>query len=225
MERLTASETELLTRMLKSHAYREKLAAQRFEGAIGLAPTGETEKYLLHVAEEEWEHYHKCVKVAKELGIDLEPLVDARMLVPPPGIPPFNHWLDVLLAHAFNDQAGYFVLAGLTNSKVMPYAELAAEIIAEEKMHGRYGATLLQEYYGTMHCDEAAKSTMLITHLDAAVRCLGQPNTSGERLAVSTGLKTKLSEEIIREFCAYADDVLQRIQRQDLMPISCRYLR
>ena len=224
MERLTQAEIEILTRMLTSNAYREKLAAVRYEAAVDLAITPQDRKYVLHVAEEEWEHYHKCLQVAKELDIDLEPLVNQRMTVEPPGIPPFNNWLDVLLAHTFADKAGYFILAALVNSKVSQYAEMAAEIAAEEERHGNHGASLLEEFYSRTECDEKAKHEMLMAHIDAGVRCLGQPNTRGDREAVALGLKTKPAAEIIRDFCAYADDILVRIRREDLIPLSSRYL-
>lgn len=225
MERLTQSEIEILTRMLTSNAYREKLAAQRYEQAVDLATTGAARKYVLHVAEEEWDHYHKCLKVARELDIDLEPLVDQRMTADPPGIPPFNNWLDVLLAHTFADKAGYFILAALVNSKVRPYAEMAAEIAAEEERHGNYGASLLEDFYCRTDFDEKAKQQMLVDHIDAGVRCLGQPNTRGDREAVSLGLKTKPAAEIIRDFCSYADDILVRIGRAEMVPLSTRYLK
>lgn len=224
MESLTQAELKILTRMLTSHAYREKLAAQRYQEAVDLATTPQARKYVLHVAEEEWDHYHKCLKVAKELDIDLEPLVNQRMAVDPPGIPRFNDWLDVLLAHTFADKAGYFILAALVNSKVSPYAEMAADIAAEEERHGNYGASLLEEFYSKTDRDEKAKHEMLMTHIDAGIRCLGQPNTRGDREAVALGLKTKYAAEVISDFCAYADDVLVRIRREDLIPLSSKYL-
>src|SRR5688572_483121 len=147
MAGLSPRERELLTRMLISHAYREKLAVQRFTEALKLLPPYEPEKYWLGVIEEEQEHYDGCLDVAEELSIHLSPLIDARMTKEPAGIPQFHSWLDVLLAHAFNDKAGYFVLLGLTQSKVQGYARLARDIIAEEEAHGMAGTKALVSFY------------------------------------------------------------------------------
>ena len=110
MSRLNESERELLTKMLGSHAYREKLAAERYAQAVDLSPTPEDRSYLNHIVEEETDHYRGCLRVAAELEIDLEAHVNARMLLDPPGIPPFESWLDVLLAHSLNDRAGFTAL-------------------------------------------------------------------------------------------------------------------
>jgi 1,2-phenylacetyl-CoA epoxidase catalytic subunit len=223
MIRLNECERELLAKMLGSHAYREKLAAQRFAQAVDLAPTPADTSYLNHIVEEEIDHYRGCLRVAGELGIDLEALVNARMLLDPPGIPPFEVWLDVLLAHALNDRAGYHVLTGLTGSKVSAYARLAAEIVADEESHGETGAAALVKYYE--NCDHPKKRDLLLIHLDAAVRCLGKPNTKNDAQAIKTGLKTKPAEQIISEYCDAVDPILESLGCADLLPLSGRYLQ
>src|SRR5689334_9645180 len=155
MSGLNETEKDLLTKMLTSHAYREILAAKRFREAVDLCPTSRDRNYFTHIVEEEMEHYHGCLKVADELGIDLVPEVNARMLQDPPGIPPFEDWLDLLLAHSLNDRAGYHVLTGLIDSKVSAYAKLALEIVTEEEAHGENGAASLIKYYPS--CDHPEK--------------------------------------------------------------------
>jgi 1,2-phenylacetyl-CoA epoxidase catalytic subunit len=224
MVRLSSEERELLTRMLTSHAYREKLAVERFKEAIRLLPSNQSERYWLNVIEEEQEHYDGCLLLANELGLDLEPLVAVRMLRQPAGIPPFYSWLDVLLAHAFNDRAGYHVLVGLIGSKVRSYGILAEQIIAEEEAHGTSGATALVDYYSSLP-DTPERGHTLLKHLDAAVACLGHPNTLGDSEAVRSGLKTRSAEATLMEFCKDVDGVLAKLDRQDLIPIILRYKR
>jgi 1,2-phenylacetyl-CoA epoxidase catalytic subunit len=215
MTELISSEKELLTQMLVSHAYREKLAAVRFEEALSFLPAGETGNYWLNVIAEEEEHYQGCLHVANELNIELEPLVMARMSKQPLGIPPFCHWLDVLLAHAFNDKAGYYVLLGLIESKVKPYAALAGKIVAQEESHGTCGAAALVKYYPTQEVRDHLKRDALARYIDAAIRCLGRPNTLGDRKAVRFRLKTKSASETIREFCSYVRGILNQLPDHD----------
>src|SRR6266404_250884 len=222
MARLDPYEHRLLSNMLTSHAYREKLAADRFRYALTLMPTSESGNYWSSVIAEEEEHYAGCLSVASEIGIELESLVASRLSRPPDGIPVFNDWLDVLLAHTFNDRAGYHVLLGLIGSKITSYAKLAKEIVEEEERHGNSGAASLIEFYGS-DINSEGRRRQLLKHLDAAVWCLGRPNTKRDTDAVRLGLKTRSSEDSLKEFCEYADRVLMRIGEARLVPIINRY--
>lgn len=223
MTKLNESEKELITKMLGSHAYREKLAADRFKEAVRLSPTVEDRNYINHIVEEETRHYQGCLRVARELDIDLELFVNARMLVDPPGIPPFEDWLDVLLAHSLNDRAGYHVITGLIDSKVAAYARLASMIASEEESHGETGAAALVKYYPL--CDHPQKKDKLVTHLDSAIRCLGKPNSRNDAEAIRMGLKTKSSLQTIAEFCDAVDPILVKLGCEDLVPLSSHYLK
>lgn len=211
MSQFTRSEKELLTRMLVSHAYREHLAAKRFKEALAFLPTDESEAYWLHVVEEEEEHLRGCYQVASELDIDLKPLIEARMLRQPQGIPPFRDWYDVLLAHAFNDKAGYYVLLGLIECEVKPYARLARVIVSEEASHGAYGAVALVKYFARQRLKDSITREMLSKHIAAALRCLGRPHTKGDRDAVDFGFKTRPASQTIKEFWSYVDDILRQL--------------
>jgi 1,2-phenylacetyl-CoA epoxidase catalytic subunit len=223
MSRLNGSEKDLLTKMLGSHGYREKLAVERYKQAAEFAPTSRDLAYLNHIVEEETDHYQGCLRVADELDIDLESQVSARMLLDPPGIPPFENWLDVLLAHSLNDRAGYHVITGLIGSRVSAYARLASEIVSEEEAHGEYGTAALVKYYPL--CDHPEKKDQLVAHLDSAIRCLGKPNSRNDVAAIRMGLKTKPSVQVISEFCQAVDPILAELGTGDLMPLSSRYLK
>lgn len=223
MSLLNGSEKDLITKMLGSHGYREKLAVERYKQAADFAPTPTDRSYLKHIVEEETDHYMGCLRVAGELDIDLESHVNARMLLDPPGIPLFENWLDVLLAHSLNDRAGYHVITGLIGSKVSAYARLASEIVSEEEEHGEYGAAALVKYYPL--CDHPKKKDKLVAHLDSAVRCLGKPNSRNDVEAIKMGLKTKPSFQVISEFCQAVDPILVELGTEDLMPLSNRYLK
>jgi 1,2-phenylacetyl-CoA epoxidase catalytic subunit len=218
------SEKALLVQMLTSHAYRERLATRRFRQAVRIAPSNQHRAYVQEVAREENSHYLGCLKVAKDLRIDLLTLVDRRMLRRPTAIPTFKTWLDVLLAHAFNDKAGYFVLTGIVGSKIKEYARLATDIIAEEEAHGSQGAQMLLDYYSGARLKDSHKRSLLILHLDAAVWCLGRPNSPRDKDALEFGLKTQSSAETLALFCSYADKLLTQMQCVDLLPISKRYI-
>lgn len=223
MTGLNGSEKELITKMLRSHAYREKLAAERYKQAVDLSPTLEDRNYLNHIVKEETDHYRGCLRVASELDIDLESHVNDRMLQDPPGIPPFEVWLDVLLAHTLNDRAGYHVITGLVGSKVSAYARLALEIVSEEESHGENGAASLVKYYPL--CDHPQKKDQLVTHIDAAIRCLGKPDSKNDAEAIKMGLKTKPSSQVISEFCDAVDPILVDLGCEDLLPLSNHYLK
>lgn len=220
---ISPEESVLLTKMLVSHAYRERLGAQRFISIVDCVDTPREEvSHLCHAIGEEYEHYRGCIDVGSDLGIPLVSSVDGRMMHGVDGIPPFESWLDFCLAHAFNDKAGEFVLEGIVGSRIEPYAKLARRILEDEKGHGEKGRELLVRNYSEY--DEDFRQDRLRVHLDAAVMCLGRPGTNNDRRAVELGLKTKHSEQLIREFCAYADNVLREIGEGELTPLEKDYL-
>ena len=222
MERLTLEERQLLTRMLTSHAYRERLAFDRFSTAVSLAPSPSARSHVVQVTHEELMHFRGCLEVASEIGLSIESAVDMRMTVEPAGIPAFGSWLDAMMAHAFNDRAGYHVLLGIRHSKVTLYARLAESILEEEMEHGSYGAAAFVDLYRDAGIPEAEKRSMLLTHLEAAIRCMGRPNSPGDLLAVQSGLKTRSSAETLVEFSRYVDPILLKVGRDDLVPLSRR---
>lgn len=215
-------ERTLFIRMLVRHAYREQLAAERFRGAVQIAPDNERPR-LLDLALEEDEHYLGCCRVAASNGIAIEALVSQRMLLAP-GIPVFATWLDVLLARAFNDQAGYHVLRGVIGCKLKDYGALAHHIVAEEREHGAEGAALLIEYTSTIMPHTEATRRAVATHLAAAIRCIGRPDTEGDREAVRLGLKTQSSAATLAEFCDYSDSVLARASLTEFLPLRSNVL-
>ena len=139
--------------------------------------------------------------------IDIEPLIRQRRCLVP-GIPLFTTWLDVLLARAFNDQAGYHVLRGVMGCKFQDYGNLARRIVEEEKEHGAEGAQLLIQYSLGRRADLDRMRAAVAVHLGAAIRCVGRADTEGDREAVRLGLKTRSSAETLAEFSDYADQVL-----------------
>ena len=216
---------DLLTRMLTSHAYRERLAGDRFGQALdkGFPPSPEERERVERALREEYDHYQGCLSVGRQFGIDVKTLADGRMGREPVGIPPFGNWLDVLLAQVLNDAAGYFVMEGLRDSKIEPYAELAGRIMRDEAGHLEHGKTLLVPAYRARADDRAGRQ--LVTHLDAAVRCCGRPYSDGDREAVRLGLKTRPAADTLKEFGVYADAVLNHLGRADLVPLSEKYLK
>jgi 1,2-phenylacetyl-CoA epoxidase catalytic subunit len=219
-----AEATTLLTRMLTSHAYRERLAAEQFRQAVHLAPTEAARIYIQGVASEETEHFQLCLAAAETLGLEIAEAVEARMAKAPPGIPVFGTWLDVLLAHALNDEAGLFVLRGLATSRVEAYATLAKHIIDDELLHGSRGRSMLLAYWPTAQDSRQAKHEKFIEHLDAGVRCLGRPDTPSDKLAIAFGLKTTPARDLIRAYCSYADDIVAALDLPGLLPTAQRYL-
>jgi len=179
----------ILSSMLTSHAYREHLAEERYRLAVSIAPSSASKDYLQQVANEEAGHYQGCLRVGEACDIDLPERVRVRSQSGEPGIPPFETWLDVLLAHAFNDRAGYHVLIGIQGSTVTSYAKLAQDIVAEEEEHGATGARMLMSYYQTIPAPE--RRARLILHLNAALKCLGRPGTSRDAVALAAGLKRR----------------------------------
>ena len=224
MVQLTEEERRIFANMLRSHAYRERLAAQRFGEGLEFVPDGE-KAALEQIIGEEVAHYRGCLAVGQELGIDVESLVLARMGRDPPGIPRFYSWLDLLLAKAFNDEAGQFVLQGVIGSRIKPYSELAERIIRDEKKHGGDGAKALLESWPEAHYDRQTKTRMLAVHLDAAARCFGRPNSEDDRKAVALSLKTRDSAYLLAQFCEYGDGILRQLDHPNFVPLARRYLR
>lgn len=219
---LTAKEREIFTKMLVSHAYRELLAANRLQVFLQTVNDRKKRSYLIEVMEEEQLHYNGVLKVAREFNINLEKLVQQRYAGKPAGIPFYHTWLDFLLAHAFNDQAGFFVLQGIQGSKVRSYAQLAKKIVRDEERHGHAGVKLLVDYLYHKKLTPKMKRSIKI-HLDAAVRCLGKPLTENDTLAVEAGLKTVSSAETIQRFCGYMNGVFKKLNYHEFQQVVAGY--
>jgi 1,2-phenylacetyl-CoA epoxidase catalytic subunit len=191
---------EVLQQMLTSHAYRERLAMLRFTEAAALAPDEHSRVYVTGVGAEEAEHYRACLATARTLGVDVATRVDERFSRPPIGIPIFHTWLDVLLAHALNDEAGLFVLRGLVGSRIPAYAALARHIVDDEALHGSRGREMLLAYWPQAPLSDEVKLAKFHEHVQAGVRCLGRPNTPGDTFALRAGLKTIPAVELIAQY-------------------------
>lgn len=223
---IDADQLELLRRMLVSHAYRERLASERFRVAQQFAMNAQELEYFASVVSEEAAHYQACINVATKVGLSLDADVAARFRRLPPGIPEFNDRFDVLLAHAFNDRAGYFVLEGIVGSRVEPYALVAARVLADEEMHGDEGAELLRaswsDFRATMQ--PLLFRARIIAHLDAALRCLGRPFSQSDAYAVAWGLKTRHSADAIEVFLEYCNTVFTDLHEHALVAhLRARY--
>jgi len=224
MLKLSGFELGVLTKMLTSHAYREKLGIERFRQAVDMATLPREKAYFRLVVEEEETHFRGCLEVAAETGIHLEELINARMRKEPPGIPPFHTWLDVLLTHTFIDQAGYFVLQGLTQSSIDIYANVATRLIEDEQFHGMKGSVMLIEYFKKLDGRDPGTVAALHNHLGAAARCIGKPNSHGDAEAVRLHLKTRSAAETLNDFCQFADGILKKLSLENLTPLAKKYL-
>jgi len=224
---LDAASREIAERMLTSHAYRERLAIDRFKSVLDLAPSPEDRAHLQQAIEEEARHYAGCLEVAEWYGIELVPRVKARMARTPHGIPEFHNWLDLLLAQALNDAAGAFVLRGVIGGTLTRYAELCAATIADEENHcrvGRLGAIAFwSSQVGVTVPTEQAEHQLMV-HLIAAIKSCGRARSITDDAALQLGLKSRSSTETLDGFLAYArlfvhalgldaDDWLRRAQQ------------
>ncbi|MFQ5843940.1 MAG: Phenylacetic acid catabolic protein [Planctomycetota bacterium] len=193
---------ETLCRLIRSQAYRELAASERFGYALRFVPTVEFKRKVVHHVVEELEHYEACVELYRQLDAgDLDAICHERLRDGP--IPLIESFLELGMAQFLFDRASAYQLREYENSSFDPYCAVVGKILEEEEGHESFGAEVVIE-----HCRDPANrpraQELFDRWLAVSLRSFGRPGTDGNRYAVSVGLKTRDSGAIQQD---YVDDL------------------
>ncbi|HVZ71293.1 MAG TPA: Phenylacetic acid catabolic protein [Polyangia bacterium] len=202
-------EPDLVDRLLRGQAVRERGAAELFERALPLAPDAEAHRRLLgHVAEER-EHYERVRAVWSAAfarpPAELDAHVTARLAERP--LPTVSSWLELAVAQFLFDRAGRFQIGEYVDSSFEPYRTLARDIVADERGHEDAGARALLAIVAAPGADRAAAQAAVAQSavnrwLPVSLESFGRPGGEGNARAIAAGLKPRDSAEVARDFLA-----------------------
>jgi 1,2-phenylacetyl-CoA epoxidase catalytic subunit len=194
----------MVEQMLRSQAYRERGAAELFEGALPLAPDERWRKVIAAHVIEERAHYAQVrilwATTFKRRDAELDAWVAERLAARP--LPPVRTWLELAMALFLFDRAGRWQLSEYLTSSFAPYRALAREIVDDERGHEDVGARLVVDLCTAPGADRAAAQAAFDGWLAVALFSFGRSGGDGNAFAIAAGLKTRDSSAVARDFLA-----------------------
>jgi 1,2-phenylacetyl-CoA epoxidase catalytic subunit len=188
----------LLLSMLRSQSYRELAAVQMLQEALQFVPEAMRER-IVHQQDEERAHLEAALKLWHAItGEPPEVLLEqarARMVRKP--LPAMRSALDVAMAQFVFDRAGYFQLREYVGGSCEAYSKIATAIVAEEEEHQEDGAASLIPL--AIAEPRLAQETFELW-LHTSLLSFGRPDSEGDRLAVTLGLKRRQAALVMQDF-------------------------
>lgn len=188
----------LLLSMLRSQSYRELAAVQMLQEALQFVPEA-MRKRVRHQQKEEQEHLAAALKLWHAVtGEPAEVLLEetrARMAQKP--LPSMRTALDVAMAQFVFDRAGYFQLREYVGGSCEAYSQIAEAIVAEEEEHQEDGAMAIIPL--ALAEPQQAQATFELW-LRTSLLSFGRPDSEGDRMAVTLGLKRRQAAMVMQAF-------------------------
>ena len=195
-EEMTPEYHAMVKQLLESQGYREIMAANLFGHAIKYVPTLKYKQLVAHQMEEELEHFEEVAKLYADLtgGDLLQAISDRFERVPYP-----SSWEELAMAQFLYDRAGEFHLREYKTCSYVPYSKIVTKILEEEEGHEGFGEKVVEELakdpQNRPHLQELFEKWLTVAMLS-----FGRPDTEGNHYAITVGLKTRDSGEIMQDF-------------------------
>ena len=190
---------DVLSRMLRSQAYRELAAAVVFAEALSIVPTLDFKQHVVHTVEEEMDHYAVCVRLAEQIGIEDFDRECSRHVRENRPVPAIESFPELCVAACLYDSASAFQLREYENSSYDPYCRIIGKILEEEEGHENFGAEMMiqlsrdpQNHAELQRCFEK--------WLAVSMRSFGRPGLDRSRYAIESGLKTRDSAAVAQDY-------------------------
>src|SRR5215470_17152331 len=195
---MTLEYKKMVTQLLESQGVREFMAANIFGDALKFIPTLRLKELLAKQVVEELEHYGETIRLYRDLGGDLEVVVEEKVKKYG-GVPYVKSWLELAVCQFLFDRAGEFHLAEYRRCSYVPYAEVVGKILAEEEEHESFGERVMVE---ACRDPEYRRQVQQLFNkwLSFSLTWFGRPGTLGNRFAIAAGLKTRDSGEVMQDF-------------------------
>lgn len=161
---------------------------------------------LVHLAQEEVEHWAGCVALLEELGIEsknvtnyysaswfynVTKLISNRF-----------KWLDLAIASFLFEQVGYIFVEDYTQSSYLPHASLSKKILIEEAEHPEHAIEHVKQLIINYGRDNVQKSLRKLWPF--ALSAFGPSNAPSIEKYIYYGLKARTNDgrrEAFRETC------------------------
>jgi ring-1,2-phenylacetyl-CoA epoxidase subunit PaaA len=144
LEHMSPSYLEGMKRILTVSADTELISAPAYVRAAQDAPSLNAFGSAISIVQDELAHAHIAYRLLEDLGVDKDWLIyerPAHLWKHPYAFDvPLDSWVELVVANAFYDQAGYVLLSDVYHSTTFgPWKRALAKVDKEETFHLRHG--------------------------------------------------------------------------------------
>jgi ring-1,2-phenylacetyl-CoA epoxidase subunit PaaA len=212
LEHMSPTYLEGIKRILTVSADTELISAPAYYNAAVNAPTLNAFGSAVSIIQDELSHAHIAYRLLRDLGVDTEELIFERepryFKYPYAFDVPLETWVELVVANAFYDRAGYTLLGDVYESTTFgPWKRALLKVDKEETFHLRHGEQwmrrLNQDSSGHELLQQAVDWMFLLT-----VEWFGLPDS----------LK-KHGEQLEYGFKGHSNDELRQIWMSAAVPL------
>ena len=212
LEHMSPIYLEGIKRILTVSADTELISAPAYYNAAIHAPSLNTFGSAISIIQDEMGHAHIAYRLMRDLGVDTEKLIFERephnFKYPYAFDVPLDSWVELIVANAFYDRAGYTLLGDIYQSTTFgPWKRALVKVDKEETFHLRHGEQgmrkLNKDRSGHEALQQAVNWMFLLT-----VEWFGLPD--GQK---------KHSEQLDYGFKGHSNDELRQIWLSSTVPL------
>ena len=161
---------------------------------------------LVHLAQEEVEHWAGCVALLEELGIEAKNVTSyysASWFYNIAKLISYKFkWLDLAMASFLFEQVGYIFVEDYSQSSYIPHANLSKKILIEEAEHPEHAIEYVNQLIENHGHNNVQKSLRKLWPI--ALSAFGPSNAPSIEKYIHYGLKVRTNDgrrEVFRETC------------------------
>ncbi len=208
---------EGIKRILTVSADTELISAPAYYNAAIHAPSLNAFGSAMSIIQDELGHAHIAYRLMRDLGVDTEKLIferDPRHFKYPYAFDvPLESWVEMIVANAFYDRAGYTLLSDVYQSTTFgPWKRALIKVDKEETFHLRHGEQGMRKMNQTVSGHEELQRAVDWMFL-LTVEWFGLPDnlkTHGEQL--NYGFKGRSNDELRQLWMSTAVPLCNELQ-------------
>jgi ring-1,2-phenylacetyl-CoA epoxidase subunit PaaA len=201
VEHMSPTYLEGIKRILTVSADTELISAPAYFNAARFAPSLNPFGSALAIIQDELGHAHIAYRLMRDLGVDIDALIyerePSRFKYPYAFDVPLESWVELVMANAFYDRAGFVLLSDIFHSTTFgPWKRALVKVDREETFHLRHGENwmrkLAQTEEGRHEIQQAIDWMFLLT-----VEWFGLPDERKQHTEqLEFGFKGKTNDEL-----------------------------
>jgi 1,2-phenylacetyl-CoA epoxidase catalytic subunit len=212
IEHMSPIYLEGIKRILTVSADTELISAPAYYHAAVHAPTLNNFGSAISIIQDELGHAHIAYRLLRDLGVDTEKLIferDPKAFKYPYAFDvPLDSWVEMIVANAFYDRAGYVLLSDVYQSTTFgPWKRALVKVDKEETFHLRHGEQNMRKInQDTAGHEELQRAVDWMFRL--TVEWFGLPDTM-----------KKHGEQLDYGFKGHSNDELRQIWMSSAVPL------
>lgn len=217
LEHMSPTYLEGIKRILTVSADTELISAPAYYHAAVHAPSLNAFGSAVSIIQDELGHAHIAYRLLRDLGVDTEALIFERdphaFKYPYAFDVPLDNWVELIVANAFYDRAGYTLLGDVYQSTTFgPWKRALVKVDKEETFHLRHGEQGMRKFNQDTAGHEALQAAVDWMFL-LTVEWFGLPDTlkkHGEQL--DYGFKGLSNDELRQLWMSTAIPLCNELQ-------------